>query len=207
MSEDNSNIKSVLRQAYDNHADLRDSSELEDWKAEERDKVLETFRLNDVRSVLEIGAGPGRDSLFFQERGFDITAVDLSEEMVRLCTQKGLYARVMDFYHLDFADRCFDAVYAMNCLLHVPKAQLPVVLAEIKRILKPNAIFYLGLYGGISTDGIWMQDAYEPKRYFAMYPDLEIQEIIKPYFKIEGFHTRDMGEGNPHFQAMLLRNY
>ncbi|WMT42254.1 class I SAM-dependent methyltransferase [Paenibacillus sp. D2_2] len=207
MSEDNLSIKLSLREAYDNHADLRDSAQLEDWKTEERDKVLGAFRSNEVQSILEIGAGPGRDSLFFKEQGFDVTAVDLSEEMVHLCLQKGLDARVMDFYQLDFADRSYDAVYAMNCLLHVPKAQLPGVLAEIKRILKPNSLFYLGLYGGISTDGIWMQDPYKPKRYFAMYPDLEIQQIIKRHFQIEDFHIRDMGEGNPHFQAMLLRNY
>ncbi|MDR9855793.1 8-oxo-dGTP diphosphatase MutT [Paenibacillus sp. VCA1] len=201
-----SSIKSTLKQAYDNHADLRNAAELEGWKAEERDNVLNAFQSNDVHSVLEIGAGPGRDSLFFKKHGFDVTAVDLSEEMVRLCRQKGLSARVMDFYHLEFADRSFDAVYAMNCLLHVPKAQLPGVLTEIKRVLKPGGLFYLGLYGGMSTDGIWEQDTYEPKRYFAMYPDEEIQRIIQIYFQMENFHTRDMGEGSPHFQGMLLRN-
>lgn len=41
MSEDNLSIKLSLREAYDNHADLGDSAQLEDWKAEERDKVLE----------------------------------------------------------------------------------------------------------------------------------------------------------------------
>ena len=60
-----SSIKSTLKQAYDNHADLRNAAELEGWKAEERDNVLNAFRSNDVHSVLEIGAGPGRDSLFF----------------------------------------------------------------------------------------------------------------------------------------------
>lgn len=110
MIEDNASIKLSLRQAYDNHAKLRESAELEDWKAEERDKVLEAFRLNEVQSVLEIGAGPGRDSLYFKEPGFDITAVDLSEEMVRLCTQKGLNAKVMDFYHLDFPNQTFDTI-------------------------------------------------------------------------------------------------
>ncbi|MDR0268023.1 8-oxo-dGTP diphosphatase MutT [Paenibacillus sp.] len=197
-------IKSTLRRAYDNHADHRNSAELVGWKAEERDHVLEAFRSNNVRSILEIGAGPGRDSLFFKEHGFDITAVDLSEEMVRLCKEKGLHARVMDFYHLDFPGRSFDAVYAMNCLLHVPKSQLTDVLMEIKRILKPSGLFYLGLYGGTSTDGIWEQDTYEPKRYFAMYPDEDIEQIIKGYFQIEDFHTRFMGEGSPHFQGMLF---
>lgn len=198
-------VKTILRQSYDHHADLRNSSELEGWKIEERDQVLNAFRTNDVRSILEIGAGPGRDSLFFQEQGFNMMTVDLSEEMVRLCKQKGLRAQVMDFYDLDFADRSFDAVYAMNCLLHVPKAQLPGVLTEIKRVLKPGGLFYLGLYGGLDKDGIWEQDAYEPKRYFAMYPDEEIRKKIQGYFRIEDFHTRDMGEGAPHFQTMLLR--
>ncbi|GIP30261.1 hypothetical protein J23TS9_53910 [Paenibacillus sp. J23TS9] len=198
-------IKTILRQSYDNQAELRNSSSLEGWKVEERDQVLNAFRTNDVRTVLEVGAGPGRDSLFFQEHGFDMTTVDLSEEMVRLCRQKGLRARMMDFYDLDFVDRSFDAVYAMNCLLHVPKAQLPDILTEIKRVLKPGGLFYLGLYGGMESDGIWEQDAYEPKRYFAMYPDEEIRMKIQGYFRIEDFHTRDMGEGAPHFQSMLLR--
>ncbi|AZS14299.1 class I SAM-dependent methyltransferase [Paenibacillus lutimineralis] len=206
MSEHHSNIKSALRRAYDNHAELRESVGMELWKVEERDYVLETFQANEVRSILEIGAGPGRDSLFFKEHGFTLTAVDLSEEMVRLCKQKGLTAQVMDFYQLDFPDQTFDAVYAMNCLLHVPKSKLPDVLMEIRRILKQNGLFFLGLYGGVSTDSIWEQDTYEPKRYFAMYPDNEIQEIIQDYFKLDDFHTRFLGEGNPHFQSLLIRN-
>lgn len=72
---------------------------------------------------------------------------------------------------------------AMNCLLHVPKAQPPGVLAEIKRVLKPGGLFYLGLYGGMSTDGIWEQDTFEPKRYFAMYPDEDISGSSKSIFK------------------------
>ncbi|MGM1050425.1 MAG: class I SAM-dependent methyltransferase [Bacillota bacterium] len=198
-------IKSALKQAYNHHAELRDSMELEDWKAEERKNVLRVFQENQVRNVLETGAGPGRDSLYFRQHGLDVTAIDMSEEMVHLCQQKGLNAMVMDFYHLKFADQAFDAVYAMNCLLHVPKVQLIDVLVEIRRIMKPNGLFYLGLYGGLSTDGVWEQDTYEPKRYFAMYPNEEIQRIVKEHFKVEDFHTRSMGEGKPHFQAMRLR--
>ncbi|SMF90181.1 mutator mutT protein [Paenibacillus uliginis N3/975] len=198
-------IKSTLKQAYNHNAELRDSTELEGWKAEERENVLDVFQENYVRNVLEIGAGPGRDSLYFRQHGLDVTAIDMSEEMVHLCQQKGLNAMVMDFYQLKFVDQAFDAVYAMNCLLHVPKAQLVDVLVEIRRVLKPNGLFYLGLYGGVSTDGVWEQDTYEPKRYFAMYPDEEIQRIVKEHFQVEDFHTRFMGEGKPHFQAMRLR--
>ncbi|WP_106768724.1 8-oxo-dGTP diphosphatase MutT [Paenibacillus faecalis] len=198
-------IKNDLKQAYNHQAEFRDTMELEDWKVEERKKVLQAFRASRIHNVLEIGAGPGRDSLYFQQHGLDVTAIDMSEEMVRLCQQKGLHAIVMDLYQLKFADEVFDAVYAMNCLLHVPKSQIADVLAEIRRVMKPDGLLYLGLYGGISVDGVWEQDTYEPKRYFAMYPDEEILRIVLDYFQVEDFHTRFMGEGKPHFQAIRLR--
>lgn len=54
-----------------------------------------------------------------------VVATDLSPAMVGFCRQKGLDAHVMDFLHLDFPAGSFDAVYALNCLLHVPNADLP----------------------------------------------------------------------------------
>jgi ubiquinone/menaquinone biosynthesis C-methylase UbiE len=59
--------------------------------------------------------------------------------MVRLCKEKGLDARCMDFHNLEFEDQSFDAVYALNCLLHEPKANMDGVLVEIHRVLKPYA--------------------------------------------------------------------
>lgn len=81
--------------------------------------------------MLELGAGAGYDSLFFMQSGFDVTAVDLSDEMVKKCREKGVEAFELDFYNLSSLDRKFDCVYAINSLLHVPKADLRHVLQEI----------------------------------------------------------------------------
>lgn len=197
-------VKRSLKAAYNAASSIRDTSDIEPWKVEEREQVRSAFRKAGVSSLLEIGAGPGRDSYYFQQNGFEVTAIDYAEEMVELCQRKGITARVMDFYHLDFVDQSFDGIYAMNCLLHVPKVELSRVLKEINRVLAPGGIFYLGLYGGISTDEVWEQDTYEPKRYFSMYPDEEIQRVVGMHFKVEEFHIRSMGEGRPHFQGMLL---
>ena len=198
-------IKSSLKQSYNRFASVREAAQPEAWKLEERHAVLESWKREGVQQVLEIGAGPGMDSLYFQQQGLSVQAIDYSEEMVALCQQKGIFARVMDFYKLNFADDTFEGIYALNCLLHVPKKALLQVLNEIHRVLKPNGLFFLGLYGGVSTDEVWEKDTYEPKRYFAMYPDEEIQQIVGLHFQIEDFHTRSMGEGVPHFQSMLLR--
>ncbi|GIP34676.1 hypothetical protein J2TS4_38860 [Paenibacillus sp. J2TS4] len=134
-----------------------------------------------------------------------MTCIDLSSEMVRFCKAKGLDAHVMDFYELDFPEGAFDAVYALNCLLHVPNHEMGVVLSGIRRVLKPGGVFYLGLYGGRDSEGIWEEDWCEPKRFFAFRSDESVQALVKPYFRLEYFNKVQLEEGNPHFQSFILR--
>ncbi len=64
--------------------------------------------------------------------------------MVELCRAKGLTAHVMDFMSLDFPAESFDAVYALNCLLHVPKKDLGGVLATVQRLLNAGWFILFG---------------------------------------------------------------
>jgi hypothetical protein len=66
-------------------------------------------------------------------------------------------------------------------------------------------LFFCGVYGGQDTEGIWEDDVYEPKRFFAMYEDDVLLEILSRKFQVLDFHTVDMGEGAPHFQSFTLR--
>lgn len=199
------NEKAALKQAYNKYADHRNQSGIEPWKFEERERFLERITKEGRSSLLELGAGTGRDSLYFQQQGLKVTCIDFSEEMVRFCKGKGLEAQLMDFHHLDFDSCTFDAVFALNCLLHVPKAKLDGVLEEVSRVLTPDGLFFCGVYGGQETEGIWEKDFYEPKRFFSMFEDEAIVQVAKRWFHVEDFHTVAMGEGAPHFQSLLLR--
>ncbi|WP_010172551.1 class I SAM-dependent methyltransferase [Bacillus coahuilensis] len=86
--------------------------------------------------LLEIGAGTGKDSLYFKEQGLTTFSTDISSEMIKLCRDKGLNAAVMSFYNLDFPNHHFDSIWSLNCLLHVPKEDIRGVLNEIKRVFK-----------------------------------------------------------------------
>src|SRR5688572_7081429 len=132
-------VTSDLRLAYDRDAPRRDAAELQPWKIEERRRFLEYLRAEGCRTLLEVGAGPGVHARFFADAGLDVTCTDLSPEHVRLCLEKDLKAQVMDFLSLDFGGERFDAVMAMNCLLHVPRLDLPRALASISSVLKPAA--------------------------------------------------------------------
>ena len=195
-----------LRYAYDLKADERDGYEISSWKIEERDRFLSLLKQEQKRSLLEIGSGPGKYGRFFQDNGLDVVCTDLSPEMVRLCREKGLTAYEMDFMNLDFPDRSFDAVFALNCLLHVPGNDLSCVLRAIQALLRPSGLFYMGVYGGKEFEGIWPEDRYEPKRFFSFHTDEWIQRAVTEYFEILSFRSIPLEEEQDmHFQSLTLK--
>ena len=92
-----------LRAAYDAGAAWRDGLGKEPWKLAERRAFRD--RLAPGARLLEIGAGTGQDSAYFQQRGARVVAVDLSPTMVERCRAKGIEAYVRDFLRLEFAAR------------------------------------------------------------------------------------------------------
>jgi SAM-dependent methyltransferase len=191
-----------LREAYNARAAWRDGLTKEPWKLAERQAFRD--RLAPGARLLEIGAGTGQDSAYFQQEGFAVVAADLSPVMVEHCRAKGIEAQVMDFLHLDFPVGSFDAVFAMNCLLHVPNADLPAVLAAIRAILRPGGLFFLGLYGGTEgAEGPARNDEHVPPRFFSWRTDEQLLGVATARFDVVDFHHVDTGRGF-RFQSLTL---
>ncbi len=199
-------VINMLRAAYSREsAEQRDKTEKEDWKVVKRQQFLSLLQKEGKTTLLEIGAGAGKDSLFFQESGLRVVCTDLSPAMIALCRAKGLEAYVMDFLNLDFAPASFEAIYALNCLLHVPSAALPAVLQNIRDLLRPAGLFFLGVYGGFEKEGINEKDYHVPPRFFSHHTDEFMQQITAPYFDLVSFKSIAMPERTMHFQSMMLR--
>ncbi|MGB0439417.1 MAG: class I SAM-dependent methyltransferase, partial [Paracoccaceae bacterium] len=82
--------------------------------------------------VLDLGCGSGHPvGPRVQAAGHDYTGVDIAPAMVELAKKKGIDARVLDCYGLGQMDETFDAVYSMNCLLHIPQRDISAILAAI----------------------------------------------------------------------------
>ena len=92
--------------------------------------------------ILDLGCGSGRDSRYFLNRGYHVTAVDGSEQLCQLASevigQEVLHLRFCD---LNFYEE-FDAVWACASLLHVEKGQMTAVLQRIFKSIKPGGILY-----------------------------------------------------------------
>lgn len=196
-----------LTETYNNKALERERASYAFWKQIEREHFLDYIREEKIHDLLEIGAGPGKDSLFFNESGIQTISTDISPEMVNLCLEKGLPARVMSFTDLTFKEESFSSVWAMNCLLHIPKEEIRKVLEGIKRVLKPEGLFYIGVYGGKDFEGVWAEDTYEPKRFFSFYENQAIKDLLSEFFTIEYFAivTKEVVGGEYDFQSIIVR--
>jgi SAM-dependent methyltransferase len=203
MTSRYADVLADLRTSYDGGAAARDGRPKEVFKLDERDAFLDRLWTVEAKTLLEIGAGTGEDSAYFAGEGLDVVAVDLSPEMVARCRAKGLTAYARDFLHLGFEPASFDAVYAMNCLLHVPNADLPEVLRAVRTVLKPGGLFFVGVWGDdVSFEGVLEDDHQVPPRFFSFRTDEEIFRYAREVFEVVDFHT--VPDDGHHFQVLTL---
>jgi SAM-dependent methyltransferase len=199
-------IMARLRLSYNQKmAEWRDKREMDDWKIAVRQQFLSLLQQEGKMTLLEVGAGTGQDSLFFQNAGLDVICTDLSPAMVEFCRQKGLKAYQMDFLSLTFPPASFDAIYAMYCLLHVPTQTLPTVLQKLRDLLRPGGLFFLCVFGGTEQEGPHEDDQHEPPRFYAHHTDAFMQSVTAPYFECISFLTMPLPGSIWHVQAMTLR--
>ncbi|MEE9606670.1 MAG: methyltransferase domain-containing protein [Myxococcota bacterium] len=99
---------------------------------------------------LDVGCGQGWYAVAMAKRGYEISACDRSRAQVgqalRFVRDSGVSARiaVADSRALPYADGSFDFAYGVNVFHHISgAAQRERALAEIARVLKPGASFFL----------------------------------------------------------------
>lgn len=90
---------------------------------------------------------------------------------------------------------------ALNCLWHVPGAALPAVLQNIRNLLRPAGLFFLGVYGGFEEEGIYEKDYHVPPRFFSHHSDEFMQQVTAPYFDLVSFKVIEAPGRNMHFSV------
>ncbi|MFH8981651.1 class I SAM-dependent methyltransferase [Streptomyces varsoviensis] len=107
----------------------------------------------EARKVLELGAGHGRDALFFAREGFTVHAVDFSPaglEQLRDAARaqaEDVRRRVTTGVHdvrepLPLPDACVDAVFAhMLLCMALSTREIHALVGEVRRVLRPGGAF------------------------------------------------------------------
>jgi SAM-dependent methyltransferase len=110
--------------------------------------AADEFAAADVETVLELGAGQGRDTLYLARRGFQVHALDYAVEAIEAIEAKadteGLGDRVTVGLHdvrqrLPFGDAAFDASYShMLLCMALTTPELERLAGDLRRVLHPG---------------------------------------------------------------------
>lgn len=113
---------------------------------EVQDKFLE--KLNPDAYILDFGCGAGRDTKYFLSRGYQVDAIDGSEQLCRIASKyTGIKVRQMLFQELDEKEK-YDGIWACASILHLPKKQLREVLENMYAALKSEGWIYTSFKHG-----------------------------------------------------------
>lgn len=113
---------------------------------EVQDKFLE--KLNPDAYILDFGCGAGRDTKYFLSRGYQVDAIDGSEQLCRIASEyTGIKVRQMLFQELDEKEK-YDGIWACASILHLPKKQLREVLENMYAALKSEGWIYISFKYG-----------------------------------------------------------
>lgn len=100
--------------------------------------------------ILDIGCGYGRTLIPLAKLKPRIAyGLDISQEMLRHCAEYSKENNVKlklinaSLPKLPFENKSIDLIFSSSVLLHLPKSDIPMLLKEIKRVLKPLGKYIL----------------------------------------------------------------
>jgi SAM-dependent methyltransferase len=140
----------AIAERYFAWSDARPSATRRRWLA----RALELIRAGS--DVLDLGCGAGVPMTRALAVGRRVTGVDISArqiELARAAVPEATFIRA-DMSALDLAPASLDAVVAFYSLTHVPRADLPRLLAAVRGWLRPTGILIASMGAQDAPDAV-----------------------------------------------------
>ena len=112
-------------------------------------KSLKIFQENNINTIIELGAGLGRDSIYFSINNLSVTSLDYSQSGINIINKKinkdklkNIKTKVFDIRQkLPFEDNSIDGCFShMLYCMALSNQNLLNLNKEICRILKPDGL-------------------------------------------------------------------
>jgi len=119
----------------------------------EKEIISALLRNISRKEMLELGCGTGHWTHYFTQQGFDVTAIDNSEEMLKIAKNKRINAKFLNVnsQKLPFENESFNTVSSITMLEFVDNQE--AVIKEVYRVLKKDGWLILGCLNANSIIG------------------------------------------------------
>jgi len=168
---------------------------------------------NNSKKILDLGAGHGRDTLFFASNGIEVDTLDYSVTAIKILDKMAkekrlpIKAQVFDVNNqLPYPDGYFDAVYSHMLLnMRFSSHELHSIFSEIRRVLEPKGLNFFSVRNhhdksyrkGIEVDkGIYDINGFQVR----FFTGEEIRDLVKQ----EGFEIIWIEEGDEEPVTLFL---
>lgn len=148
---------------------------------------LQALRGPPPLDLLDLGCGPGRDLQTFKALGHTAVGLEGASRLAALARQhSGCDIIEQNLLALDLPDDRFDGVFANAVLFHVPSQELPRVLQQLHRTLKPGGVLFSSNPRGTGQEG-WNGARYGAfhdwptwQRYLTAAAFIEVEHYYRP---------------------------
>ncbi len=160
-------------------------------------------KLDGRAHILDFGCGSGRDTKYFLDKGFNVTAIDGSVELCKFASQfTGIEVKHMYFQELEDVE-VYDGIWACSSILHLSYDELKEVLNKMIMVVKDNGIIYTSFKYG-TFEGV------RNGRYFTDLNEVGLEQLLQsiPGVKLEELWvTGDVrpGRGEERWLNLILR--
>lgn len=154
--------------------------------------------------VCDVGCGPGFDTAVLRQKGIKAIGLDRSWGMMQAGrVEHGIDAPFVqvDMRALPLGKTAVSGLWVSASLLHLPRADVPVVLQNFAYVLQPNGILYLSVKLG--DDAKWMPALnYEAlSRFFTYWQP----KTLDPLLAEAGLDIIDGWQRNGRYDRWLVR--
>ena len=149
-----------------------------------------TSKLQKSSLILDFGCGSGRDTKYFLENGYQVEAIDGSEELCKVASEfTGVTVKKQLFADLNEKQK-YDAVWACSSILHANSEDLVIIIKKIWMALKDKGIVYTSFkYGDFEGE--------RNGRYFTDFTEESFEALLKKSVDFDIIETWITGDVRP----------
>jgi tellurite methyltransferase len=178
-----------------NEYDLKYSGEKFYWGIEPDRLIIElTNMLKPEGSILDLGSGEGRNAVFLAKKGFDVTAVDISENGI-MKTRKlaethdvQINTHISDIIEFISKSPKYDAILCMNILQFIDAEKIRPAIDSIKEKTLPNGFNVIASFVAENENmkeqarsrNMYLFDKGELKKFYDGWKLFEYREFFGP---------------------------
>jgi len=103
------------------------------------------IKVKNKKSILDLGCGDGRDSLYFFNKGLKVTAVDFSPSGIKKLQSQNLKINCVlsDIRKIKFPKNSFDVIYAHLSLHYFDDKNTTKIFDNLYQILKNGGLLFI----------------------------------------------------------------